>query len=428
LSTLSQNISLQGEKVANLFPSTIQRKINWFVFFISFPAINFLSNSITFYIFLLLILDVGQFWRKSYPGKKILFTFLLIIIIATFLAPYARMERHPGFMHAFQFVFQNTYWVLVAGFFIYFRNRIDYLSMSKWLFYGLLLSTFGFYVLPFEFDFVVGNINLDISRNGYVFTTLVCMPICFIYLLTFKRWQQIAFILFFLIALLLTNGRSGAVVGFIELLLISALIFPNVYRFSRAMFFPIIILFIVVESGAIDGPMLVFAKQIEPISPRFASLIKGEGEGDLAKDKSWLIRKLMIDKGYEIVEYYPFFGIGPNNFKYYDGSLSSLKSYERLSYGTTEDFNQKSAHNTYIQVLSDTGVFGFVIIMLLLIIPLSDLFKKIFKYELSAQHLPQIGLLAGSIHFYAISALTGAIPWLIVGLAWGALYKNKNKT
>ncbi len=423
----SQHISKRAQKGDHLFPLSIQKKINWFVLFLSFPAINFLSNSITFYIFLLLIIDVGQFWRKQFPGKKLLFTFLFIVIIATFLAPYSKMERHPGFMHAFQFVFQNAYWVLIAGFFIHFRHRIDILSMSKWLFYGLIFSTIGFYVLPIKFDFVVGNIVMDISRNGYVFTTLVCMPISFIYLSTFKRIHQVGFLLFFLVALLLTNGRSGAVIGLVELMLISAILFPKVYRASKILLVPIIVLFTIVESGAIDVPLAGLAKQVEPISPRFASLLTGEGEGDLTKDKSWLIRRLMIDKGTEIVGDYPFFGIGPNNFKYYDGKMASLKSYKRLSYGDSEDFNRKSAHNTYVQVLTDTGYFGFIVIFLILIYPLYNLFQKLIKYKITKDELPQIGLLAGSMHFYAISALTGAIPWFIIGLAWGALYMKKSK-
>jgi hypothetical protein len=56
------------------------------------------------------------------------------------------------------------------------------------------------------------------------------------------------------------------------------------------------------------------------------------------------------------------------------------------------------------------------------------LIKQFSTSRLHGYHLPLIALVGISIHFYAITAITGAIPWMVIGLATGVLnLKNKNQ-
>ena len=72
-----------------------QKILNWFVFFLAFPSVNVLDNSITFYLFLAIGLRVGSFWAGSFRGKTLLIFFLFLAFSSSLMAPY--IVRNPGF-------------------------------------------------------------------------------------------------------------------------------------------------------------------------------------------------------------------------------------------------------------------------------------------------------------------------------------------
>ena len=59
--------------------ASIQKLINLFVFFLAFPALNILGNSITFYIFILILFKVGSYWKKRFTGKKLFFLSIIVL-------------------------------------------------------------------------------------------------------------------------------------------------------------------------------------------------------------------------------------------------------------------------------------------------------------------------------------------------------------
>ena len=101
----NQNIVLSTQNTYSRIPKEslsktgLQRLTNWLVFFLAFPCVNILSNSITFYIFILIIIKVGSFWFKSFREKTLLFSFLGIVILTSIIAPYGDMPRHPGIFY-----------------------------------------------------------------------------------------------------------------------------------------------------------------------------------------------------------------------------------------------------------------------------------------------------------------------------------------
>lgn len=407
----------------------VQTYINWFVFFLAFPAINLLGNSITFYIFIAIILKVGVFWNKSFHPKFLFGGFLFIILVSSFLTPFSMMPRHPGIIHTLQFIIQYIYWILVAIFFITYYKKIDFLEVSKWVFYAVLLSILGFYILPFSFDVGVAQVTSTISRNSFVFDLLCGVPISFVYINSKYRKEYLKYFLsFFLLVFLFTNGRSGAIIGMLELVLIMIILFPYWLKYLRLLAFPLIIIFIMIQGSETLIYLDVLANRMEVVSPRFASLLRGEGEGDLKEDKSWLHRELMVDKGIEIVKEYPIFGIGPNNFIYYDGELNSYYNYTRLNNLPLQYYNSRSAHNSYVQIMSETGIFGLIFISIILFLPIYLLLKSILLGNVQVLLLPLVSLLGISMHFYAISALTGAIPWFVIGISFGVVSLKSRKS
>ncbi len=406
---------------------SVQNLLNAFVFFLAFPCIDFLSNSVTFYIFLLIIAKVGAFWSKPYKGKALFIVFMGSIILSTILAPYDEMIRYPGFMTSFQIITQYGYWILIAAFFVVYRDRYSAVEVSKWLFFGVISSIIGFYLFVYKIEIGPLKITTLPTRNGFVFTLLCCIPIAFNYLSTrFTRNYMYLFFGFFILVMLLSNGRSGAVIIIIQVMLMSGILYPRWLKTIKIIIIPLVILFITLQSAFFQPLINIFANNVESISPRFAGLLKSEGEGDLEMDKSWLIRKLMIDKSQEIFSKYPTLGIGANNFIYYDADLYTLFRYQRLGGDTKDFYNSRSAHNSYIQILSEFGILGFVIFILILFRPIASLLRVFNDEDFNINNLALISLFGISMHFYAISSITGAIPWMVIGMSIALTKQSKN--
>lgn len=418
-----RNTNLSSESNSPLFNKKMQKKINWFVFFLAFPAIDILGQSITFYLFLALLIDVGIFWKQTYPGKALFFTFLVFGTISALFSPISEVFQNLSFVKT---IVQFFYWIALASFFIIFFNRIDLKVLSKWIFFGIITYTFAFYILQINFNSAIFSINCTPGRNAYVFVILCCTPLSFIYLKEKSKLFQLLAALFILFSMLASNGRAGAIIIIIELLFIFIIIFPRFGALTKAFIVISIGVYVLSQFSSFNQYKIQIANQIEIVSPRFASLIKGEGEGNLKQDKSWLIRKLMIDKGTEIFYKYPFFGVGPLNFKKYRADLKTFAKYNRLHRISRKKFElDTSPHNTYLQVITEFGLLGSLIFLLILFKPLIKLLKPVAFARLNANHLFLIALLGMSIHFYSIATLSGALPWFIIGLAWASAYNNR---
>jgi O-antigen ligase len=407
------------------FSKEIQYLINWFVFFLVFPALNILGNSITFYLFLLIIIKVG-FSFFVFTNKTKWFIFLLLsLILSTLFMP--KMMRHPGILATIKFNIQFFYWIFISLFFIKYYKLINLLKVSKLVFYGSLCSIFGFYILRLNFDFGPLRLTFFEQRNSFVFNLLCSIPFSFIYInQKFKNRTKLFWLFFLFSAMMLTNGRSGGVIVIVEALLISIIIFPS---FTSSLKFIIVafLFFSLLFSFSSDKFTGFFASAVSKFNPRLSKLILNEendDEGDLAFDKSWLHRQLMVDKSLEIFSSYPILGIGPNSFRYYDAELNTYFQYIRLGNKEKDWYNNRSAHNSYIQILSELGLFGFLLLIIIIMTPILYFIKNLIIAPRIIL-LPFVSLIGISIHFYVISALTGAICWFIFGICW-AILKNKS--
>lgn len=171
------------------------------------------------------------------------------------------------------------------------------------------------------------------------------------------------------------------------------------------------------SEGILDG----LADFVDEYNPRLATLIRGEGEGDLSYDKSWLLRKLMIAKAEGIAEVYPWLGVGLHHFTSYDYSFHETlrrdPDFRRLRYQSDSFLNVRSAHNSYVQILAETGYLGLGTILLIIFIPVVRLLRRLV-FNPNASLVCCVGLLGISIHYYVISSITGAIGWFTLGVAY----------
>lgn len=396
-----------------------QKVTNWFVFFMVFPCINILDNSITFYFFIYFLIQLGFFWQRPFLARPILFGLLITVILAAVFAPYGEMPRYKGFFHTFELSIQYIYWILTTCFFIIFRKNLNMVELSKWVFYGLIFFSIGFYVLDIKFGFGVGSFATTASRNAFVFNMLCSVPLSFYYIKhRFGLSRVPYFIVGVILILMFTNGRSGGIIILIEALIISAIFYPTWLKALKRLIIPMFALYILFQSDGFQPILMRVGASLESINPRLGNLLTGStAEGNLRMDRSWLERKLQVEKGMEIIGDHPLFGVGPGNYSSYDARLSNLSSYERLSAWNADYFNTRSAHNSYILLMGEFGLVGFLLFVSLQLLGLFNLFKNIFKDQLNETHLPLVSLLGMSMHFYAIVSITGAITWFILGLA-----------
>ena len=110
----------------------LKKLINIYLFFLAFPCIYIFGNSITFYIFLIIIFRVGPFWNSKFNSDKYYKIFFAIVLISSLLIPYSEMPRHPGIISTLKILIQYLYWILLACFFSkYLSNYFNLCNIFK---------------------------------------------------------------------------------------------------------------------------------------------------------------------------------------------------------------------------------------------------------------------------------------------------------
>ena len=99
---------------------------------------------------------------------------------------------------------------------------------------------------------------------------------------------------------------------------------PHYRKYVFAFVIAVSAIFVYIQTDSSKEIVRSLAAQVAKVNPRLALLMIGSGEGDLTMDKSWLERKLLVDKGKEIIKDYPVFGIGFGHFKYYQQVVAFL--------------------------------------------------------------------------------------------------------
>lgn len=403
--------------------------INWYAFFMAFPSLDLLGFSVTFYLFILLIYHKGTIiWNRfqsPFPLRTFLFLFLIGAFISTFLGPVA--DRPPPLIEDARFMIQHVYWITIAAFFICFGKSINMLEISKYLFWGIVTAFVCFYFLP-EIKIRTGLIGIVTrpNRNGVIYSCLAVIPFSFYYIQAkLGHKATIFFLIAFNLGIIFTEGRSGTIVFLFETLLIVQIIFPLAKSAFKVIMLCGLLLYGVTSIPIVQPLLMSFANVIEPANPRVADLIRGENSGNLEEDRSWLIRLVMIEKAMELYDKYPIFGVGVNHFKAMDGSLRMARFNIRLQKYDNEGLNETSAHNSYIMILAENGLWGLICVIFLAGIPIITLISKLaINADMYYSDLALAGLFGIAVHWYTIASFMGGITWLMIALA---IFAQRNK-
>ncbi|MFZ5447033.1 MAG: O-antigen ligase family protein [Thermodesulfobacteriota bacterium] len=146
----------------------------------------------------------------------------------------------------------------------------------------------------------------------------------------------------------------------------------------------------------------------------------------LEQDKSYNIRKLMIQKGWRMFLDSPLFGAGAGNFR---KEMVKLDIDKGTLSGSQKHFNKKSSHNSYIALLGETGLAGclpFGILLLLLVVKGHKAAMILSRQEETWALGIYVGFLMMSLHLWALSGLTGTGTWVMYGIV-AALISSARK-
>lgn len=395
------------------------------MFFLAWPVIK-VGVSITFFIFLLLLYSLQSEGKPVHFGlSNLTLRFYLLIWIALASLIFAPWHELQGFNAGDLIIFtQYAYWMFIAMFFAKIYPYLDLPHLNHLIFVGLVVLTINFFF--FNINSSVPLLSTYTSRNAYVYNVLALWPFAasHIYHRYKKGWGNIGLLIAFFI-MLLTDGRAGVAVIFFENLLLFSIYNVKRLKYVRVLILvlaPFLLLF--KDDMNFDATRKSIGSAVAPYSKRVGDFVSGEGvDGDLSIDKSWLTRKLMIEKGMEIIKKHPLLGVGIGHFSSYKSSLKNLygEEFSRLTGGLYDEdyYNKKSAHNSYIHVLSEMGWLGFLVVVWILWIPLQKALLLFLRNKLNASHISYVALVGICIHFYTITSLTGTVTWVVVGLATG---------
>jgi O-antigen ligase len=247
-----------------------------------------------------------------------------------------------------------------------------------------------------------------LTQNSYgilfsTFTAMLLLPL----LVGGWKWRMLAIaglpIIFGAIVLNTSRGAWIAVsLSGIVLLLLFMVAKPS--RSGNLMWLIIPLLFFQLLLWV--APLQIF----EGVNEHFVSL------EELETDKSFAVRQLMIQKAQRIFEESPIFGVGVGNFT---RSTVDLDLPDILRYLPEANFNSRSAHNSYIAFLSETGLLGTVPYGLLMLVLITAGLRAAIRLARRDQYWG-LGVYAAfigmSIHFWVISAMTGTHTWFVYGL------------
>lgn len=394
--------------IKNRFNSKISQSrnlINWYAFFMAFPVFIILGQNISLIIFIILIYKLQNYQNIF----SILHPVLILPIFFSFSALISVIDVNlisdSAFSNGVAVLPNYIYWSLLIIFIVNIRKLIHLPSMTKFILSGILLLIFYYNIqsifigMNFLFNFI--------SPNSFSFILICFSAPCFIYLYKIKNKQLYAIIfLVGTIFLLITDGRrAGTMLVFLPCLF--ALLFSKIQVKNLIVgIFTFTTIFFILQTELIE-------QFIFDLNPRIYELIYESGS-ITTEDRSYLVRRLQVEKGLLILAENPLTGIGLNNFAHYNVEfVGNFVGSEFVINKTT--MNEKSAHNSYISILAEGGLLLFVPFILMILFNLKEF---ILRYNIRTQleNAFYWSFVAICVHLYFISGIVNVYVWFLLSI------------
>ena len=377
--------------------------------------VPFLGLSLSAPVFALIALQAlfrpPEPWFKQFQGWIIL---AILIWLGVFLSVVGNGLRSGGTAidtEGWLNIIHFAYWLLVFVVTAYFTSRQDLLPRVSrvlgWAVFGLGLVRLFEAVAWGKIGAWTGTELM--AQNSYGFGFSMFFPFLLAPIVASKGGSRLLMILRLLLvgaAVLINGSRSSWITVSVEVMafaLLYTLANPKKLGWSLA----------IVALSALALLAFQFAPDqvTAAFDERFGTFQK------LEEDKSFMIRELMVQKGVKLFRESPLIGVGVSRFTKESTPLNIPRV---LSYADQSHFDSKSAHNSYIAFLAETGLAGSLpFVTLLLVLGLRGL-----KSSLALARRGQVyalgiyaGFLGMSVHMWSINSLTNTANWFLYGLA-----------
>lgn len=396
-------------------------KINIYIFFMISSFLMFFGVNLSFFFFFNLI-----YWSIKSTNLNIFKInnkskfFALLFGLGALSSTINNFNNELLFNSSLSVLPNYIYWVLMIIYFSSFQNKFkinQYLVFKSISFAVLLLI---FYYLLFH-DVIANKIFFKKFTPNNIAFLLICYVPYLIFYLKRKYSFTISFFIFIsiLVLLLISGRRAGFVIVAIGGL--ATLFHNNLINIS---IFKVIKNIIILLSIVLIIQIKPIKNKIFDTSPRIHKILYNDNY-DLSIDRSALVRKAMIKKGFNLLSSNILFGVGLNNFNKSETEISG--DFEGSEYIINKDiFRKISSHNSYINILAEGGLFlgiPFVLILLFIIKNFIFNFSKLNDFDL----IIFISFSCMLLHFYFINSITNSLSWLNICLALTTINRIKNK-
>ncbi len=206
----------------------------------------------------------------------------------------------------------------------------------------------------------------SIFHHPSYFAMFISLSIAIVFYLGFskrdivnlQRWQFILLLIFLSVALFLVSSRAGLIIWAMIIIYFFINDLARRYTFNEKIlsFLPFVLLAGVLLFILING------KRFRVVADEISAIEKDSQKGECTGSSE--IRVVMWGRALEIIKDNPLLGTGTGDVK---DKLQKNAEIEGYSIVKNRNFN---VHNQYLETWMGIGVFGFVLLLLLLFIPL----------------------------------------------------------
>ena len=383
----------------------LHKSLNTYAFLMAFPIFLVVGQNISLLIFISFVFKYGKklgLLSIQYYPQLIAIAFGIGAIISVLDLD---AKEPDGTTRALAVLPNYLYWALLIIVLININRYISANWLSRFLFFGLICSV-GYYYIQGYLPRIPLFINRS-SPNSFSFLLICFSAPAAVYV--FNRTNNKIFAIIFVLVLsgvLATEGRRA---GFV-LVSISSILALIISRITTVRLTSLLILVLGLN---IALQTEVVEASIASLNPRIYGLIY-ENETIETEDRSYLVRRLMVEKAGIIFSKNPLTGIGLNNFTNYEVIFKGeFVGSEFVADKIT--MNEKSAHNSYLALLAEGGLLVFLPFLILII---SNLYYFVRYYQRRSQieNAFYWSFVAMVIHLYLISAILNVYAWFLIGI------------
>jgi O-antigen ligase len=400
-----------------------QRYFYWYTFLMVFPTILLLFN-VSVYLFIFVWQSFKDKYKFNLSLKPVESKIILFFLIGTTVSLFDIWTLNQGWDRVelgLRVLPNYIYWTVLLIFLIRHFQHIDLSLVTKATFFGMVLTLLYFFVPIFRYLDKL-DIFKGLPQNAVSFLMLSYVPLALVFVR--KNFGMTAFVLagvIFSALALQTGSRSGAI------LVTAGCLMMLIYFSKSNLVWSMLLLaavFVIVATTAKQS----LEAAIQKLTPRTHTLIY-DRDRVLSSDPSYLSRVAILRKGAAIFEESRWTGVGINNFTQYKTDISYNFAGGDLIEHDDKYIQRASAHNSYLSILAETGLLGFIPFILFLLLITFKLLRNLIRVGFDPIGAALLtGLTCMLVHLYFISAILNVFTWFFFGLVCVYNYQCMIKT